>query len=315
VNFTGATSVKFNGTSATYTVNSSSQITATVPEGATTGTISVLTVSGLVTSATPFTVIPPRVLDTLSLAADYAFSPRLLRSAYGGSNNLVIRRSSDNATQAFGFNGINRDDDSILAFVGSGDGFLDTYYSQQGGFNVSQSDHTKQPKVVSSGSIITVDGKPAIQFTTETQLTVTIPSPENIYQLFLSAVAQLADSASGIIVYEDNLGSRGYGFISSSGNRTVYYAGYSVNGFGAVTNNIEVWGVKRLYSGVNSYYVNGALIRTDSAGMYPTALEPHPFVIGGFNGYLFEIIGFHNLYEISDTDRATVTTNQTNYYL
>ena len=56
--FTAATGVSFNGTSATsFTVNSNSQITATVPTGATTGTISV-TVNGVCTivSSTPFTV-------------------------------------------------------------------------------------------------------------------------------------------------------------------------------------------------------------------------------------------------------------------
>ena len=55
-NFTGASSVKFNGTSASYTVNSSTQITATVPSGATTGPISVTNSSGTGTSSSSFTV-------------------------------------------------------------------------------------------------------------------------------------------------------------------------------------------------------------------------------------------------------------------
>lgn len=55
-NFTGATAVKFNGTSASYTVNSASQITATVPSGATSGPISVTTPSGSATSSSSFTV-------------------------------------------------------------------------------------------------------------------------------------------------------------------------------------------------------------------------------------------------------------------
>jgi IPT/TIG domain-containing protein len=55
-NFTGATAVRFNQVSATYTVNSSTQITATVPTGATTGPISVTTPGGTATSATNFTV-------------------------------------------------------------------------------------------------------------------------------------------------------------------------------------------------------------------------------------------------------------------
>jgi uncharacterized protein (TIGR03437 family) len=54
--FSGATKVTFNGTSATFTVNSETQITATVPTGATTGKIKV-TVDGVtVTSTQTFTV-------------------------------------------------------------------------------------------------------------------------------------------------------------------------------------------------------------------------------------------------------------------
>ena len=54
--FTGATSVKFNGTTVAFTVGSAVQITTTVPAGATTGTISVTTPGGTVTSLGPFTV-------------------------------------------------------------------------------------------------------------------------------------------------------------------------------------------------------------------------------------------------------------------
>jgi hypothetical protein len=54
--FTGATSVKFNGTSATFAVGSATQITTTVPSGATTGTISITTPGGTGVSLLPFTV-------------------------------------------------------------------------------------------------------------------------------------------------------------------------------------------------------------------------------------------------------------------
>jgi len=57
-NFTGATSVTFNGTSASYTVNTAIKITATVPSGATTGLIGVTTAAGTATSGTDFTVAP-----------------------------------------------------------------------------------------------------------------------------------------------------------------------------------------------------------------------------------------------------------------
>jgi len=56
--YIGASSVKFNGTSATFKVPGSEFITTTVPAGATTGTISVTTPGGTVTSKQKFTVIP-----------------------------------------------------------------------------------------------------------------------------------------------------------------------------------------------------------------------------------------------------------------
>jgi uncharacterized repeat protein (TIGR01451 family) len=55
-NFTAVSSVNFNGVPATFAGNSSSQITATVPGAATTGTISIVAGGGSVTSATAFTV-------------------------------------------------------------------------------------------------------------------------------------------------------------------------------------------------------------------------------------------------------------------
>jgi len=50
--------VTFNGTAATFTVNSNTQITATVPSGATTGPIAVTDSEGTATSTTSFIVSP-----------------------------------------------------------------------------------------------------------------------------------------------------------------------------------------------------------------------------------------------------------------
>ena len=59
-NFTGATAVKFNATAASaFTVNSATQISATVAPGSTTGPITVTTAGGTATSSTNFTVIIP----------------------------------------------------------------------------------------------------------------------------------------------------------------------------------------------------------------------------------------------------------------
>jgi uncharacterized repeat protein (TIGR03803 family) len=53
---TGATSVTFNGTAGTYTVVSATEITTTVPAGATTGTLQVITPSGTLSSNVAFQV-------------------------------------------------------------------------------------------------------------------------------------------------------------------------------------------------------------------------------------------------------------------
>jgi uncharacterized protein (TIGR03437 family) len=55
--FTGATKVKFNGTQAVFTVDSDTQITATVPLGATTGQIKIVTPAGKAKSGPNFRVL------------------------------------------------------------------------------------------------------------------------------------------------------------------------------------------------------------------------------------------------------------------
>jgi hypothetical protein len=57
--FTGTTAVAFNGTPASFTVVSETEISATVPTGATSGPISVTTPAGSATTTTAFTVTVP----------------------------------------------------------------------------------------------------------------------------------------------------------------------------------------------------------------------------------------------------------------
>jgi hypothetical protein len=60
-NFTGVTSVKFNGTSASFTFVNSTKVTAVVPSGATTGKITLTTPAGTATSSGTFTVTGPKI--------------------------------------------------------------------------------------------------------------------------------------------------------------------------------------------------------------------------------------------------------------
>jgi len=64
--FSGATDVQFNGISATFTIDDDSQIRAVVPEGATTGPISIVTPDGTATSADAFTATKPNIVLILT---------------------------------------------------------------------------------------------------------------------------------------------------------------------------------------------------------------------------------------------------------
>ena len=79
-NFVGVSAVKFNGTNASFTVVNATQITATVPAGATTGLISVTNNCGTGNSVTNFTV--GAATANLSLQV-------LLQGMYIGSGQMI----------------------------------------------------------------------------------------------------------------------------------------------------------------------------------------------------------------------------------
>lgn len=68
-NLRGASAVAFNGTNASYTVNSSRQITATVPAGATSGPITATTTAGTASSASVFQTAGDTSQPTVTLTA------------------------------------------------------------------------------------------------------------------------------------------------------------------------------------------------------------------------------------------------------
>jgi hypothetical protein len=101
------------------------------------------------------------LLDLYTAAA--AYSVRKLRTAYTGAC-IRVRRSSDNAEQDIGFVGGQLNTASLLSFVGAGDGFVVTWYDQQGVNDLTQTSSSAQPQIVSTGSLITRGGKAAIKF-------------------------------------------------------------------------------------------------------------------------------------------------------
>ena len=95
---------------------------------------------------------PGPILDSFP-GAQAAYSLRKMSSAYTGSC-LTVRRSSDNATTNIGFYRYTIDTDAILRFVGSGNGFVTTWYDQSGnGVNAIQGTAGSQFNIATSGSL------------------------------------------------------------------------------------------------------------------------------------------------------------------
>ena len=109
--------------------------------------------------ASPYTGI----LNTYS-GASAAFSLRLLDNTFSGSA-IRVRRSSDNAEQNIGFVNNVLDTASLESFCSATNGYVTTWYDQSGSANnATNTTAADQPQIVSSGSTILENGKPAIKY-------------------------------------------------------------------------------------------------------------------------------------------------------
>lgn len=122
----------------------------------------ILAINGiLASSATPAT---PLLLD-LYPNSTAAYSLRKLTNAYGGAA-IRVRRSSDNAELDIGFVANVLDTASLLLFCSATNGFVVKWYSQVGGstYDVLQTTALKQPKIVASGVLNTINLLASCQF-------------------------------------------------------------------------------------------------------------------------------------------------------
>lgn len=94
-----------------------------------------------------------------------AYSLRALNSAYTGPA-IRVQSSGGGAPQDIGFlyDG-SLDTEALLNYVGSNDGSILTWYDQSGGGNnATQATASKQPKIVNSGVVNELNGKPTMTF-------------------------------------------------------------------------------------------------------------------------------------------------------
>jgi hypothetical protein len=103
------------------------------------------------------------LLDLYPSAAA-AYSLRRLRGGFTGSA-IRVRRASDNTEQDIGFSNNQLDTSSLTSFCSGTNGFVKTWYDQSGNArNFTQTTAANQPQIVSSGSVLTSNGEPIIDF-------------------------------------------------------------------------------------------------------------------------------------------------------
>ena len=171
------------------------------------------------------------LLDDLT-GSTGGFSLRKLKSSYSGSA-IQVRRASDNSTQDIGFVNNELDTTTLSSFCSGTDGFVTIWYDQSGnGYDLTQSTSVNQFKIVNSGSIYTVNGKPAF-FGNEDYLENSTKTASSTSTVFTVHKAE-SDTTNASVV----------SFPAATSHHIGLYYWYSDSGkpFGFNTWNNDSWG-------------------------------------------------------------------------
>ena len=260
-------------------------------------------------SSTPF------LLDRLANIQIAAYSLRLLKSSYTGSPAIRIRRSSDNSETDIGFtNSGDLDEAALIAFTGSGDGFVRTWYDQSGNNNHAINTNTAaQPQLVFAGVVNKMNGRPSLKGSVarNTRLERTPTSAITINQY--SVVGQGEVNGSNYVNFLQQAGPNAFLRYNPSGNFEAWSQGTTqisstVTQF---TNSLKIYSAQfstgKLYSNGVQIGSTTASSATSSSNVY--TLFNNPGNSSPLNGSMSEFILFS-----STSDRSSLESSQGAYY-
>ena len=196
------------------------------------------------------------------------YSLRKVNPLYSG-NSIKVRRSSDNTEQEIGFVNGELDVDSLTSFAGSGNAFVSVWYDQSGNdYHLLQSSSSKQPKIVSSGSVLLLNGKPAINFENSSSKNQVLKTNVtngmyDTYNLVGLVVGSRNETGDGSTTYSRFLsfaqdGQADYnnyqGFLIASGQ---FDTAWSYCAGNVATSNNYTYGAQALFAGSRSYSTDG----------------------------------------------------------
>lgn len=269
----------------------------------------------------------------LVTGATAAYGLRKLRADYSGPA-IRVRRSSDDTESDISFDAdgaLNLSD--LLAFCGSGNGFVVTWYDQSGNSrHVSQATTGNQPRIVSAGVVDTKKSKPGIYFggsaylfnntpfmyaqgAASLSMVVSLTAQANRYIVVerdsVSTAAIYAplrqDSSAGAINMSIMRNNANSVFLSSTGTQTAFDGTLKHLACIDAGNNLA-----HFVNGVNS--LNGSYTRTGvlTLGRFTIGCSYSTTAVDFITGHVSELIIYGTA--LSAGDRGTLQTDQSTYF-
>lgn len=256
--------------------------------------------------------VTPLLFDTYPGAA-VGFSLRKLNTAYTG-NCIRVRRSSDNTELDIGFVNDVLDTASLLTFCGAGNGFVATWYDQSGSANnATQSTAFNQPQIVSSGAMITTNGKNSLLFNSSKLML--LGSSITVGALSYASLVGKRPASGDKLIGLARWNTLGHALYLWSDNK--YYFLGKANEY-LVSSATDTTTAQLLLTGQNSagtmsiFKNSGAITSTPTALVYSTLVDS----IGGSSGSLANCNLQETILYNSDqsTNRTGIETNINTFY-
>ena len=249
------------------------------------------------------------LLDLFPNAAA-AYSLRKLRAAYSGAA-VRVRESGGNTEADIGFTSAGElDTVALLAHCGANDGFVTVWYDQSLSNDATQTTAANQPKIVSAGSLVTENGKAAIEFDGLDDMLQKDITPDIAQPLTLFHVRRYRSNGLYCAISYDNSTGNGYADINVFNDFRSYYGSY----LGTTTQNTNQGLWYSLANGTSSEVgLDGAAAETGNSGTAGLEVLTIGSAFGSFDAPINsqEIIIYSS---DQSANRTGIETNINNFY-
>jgi hypothetical protein len=206
------------------------------------------------------------------------------------------------------------DTSALLSFVGAGNGFIDTWYDQStNGFNATQSTTTRQPQIVSGGTLVTSNSLASSRYVNSASTFMSmsntlISQPDSVF------ITLHNQGSVGSAHYLDGITTRqivGYG----GTNQVLAFAGSSLLD-GTIPNSLALHSA--IFNGANSsIQVNNGTTTSGNAGS--NGIGASSFIgTGNPSGSIYSITGLYSEFVVFSGDQTSnktaIKSNIMTYY-